>query len=120
MAVNEILLLVVIGILSGVLAGFFGVGGAIIVIPALIFFFGLSQHQAQGTSLAFLLAPIGLFAFVNYYKAGYVNVKYAIIIGLAFMLGAYFGSKIAIRIDGEYLKKAFAVLVILMGIRLFF
>lgn len=116
----EILLLILLGVIAGILSGFLGIGGAVIVVPALIFIFGFSQHNAQGTSLGFLLAPIGIFAFLNYYKHGYVNVKYAIIIAAAFMLGAYFGSKIAINVSGDMLRKIFAAFIILIGIRMLF
>lgn len=120
MGISEILLLILIGIITGILSGFFGVGGAIIIIPALILIFGFTQHEAQGTSVAILLAPIGFFAFINYYKAGYVNIKYALVIAAAFFIGAYFGSKIAINVNGDVLKKIFAVFIVLMGIRMFF
>ncbi len=120
MGVNEILFLLLVGLISGILSGFFGVGGAVVVIPALIFMFGLSQHEAQGTSIAFLLAPVGILAAINYHKAGFINYKYAAILAVAFVVGGYFGSKFALNIQGDNLKKIFAVFIILMGIRLFF
>ncbi|MBP7077389.1 MAG: sulfite exporter TauE/SafE family protein, partial [Bacteroidales bacterium] len=73
---------------------------------------------AQGTSLAFMLAPVGIFAFINYYKAGYVNVKYAIIIAVAFMVGSYFSSKWAVQMNTDTLKKVFGALIILVGIKM--
>lgn len=120
MGVNEILLLILIGLITGVMSGFLGIGGAVVVVPALVIIFGFSQHMAQGTSLVFLLAPIGIFGVINYYKAGYVNIKFAIIIAIAFMIGAYFGSKIAINVSENILKKVFAIFIILIGIKLFF
>ena len=117
---NEVVLLVIIGVVSGMLGGLFGVGGAIIVIPALMLAFGLNQHQAQGTSTAFLLLPVGILAFFNYYKAGHVNIKYALIIAAAYVIGGYFGSKLAINISDINLKKIFAVFIVLIGIKMFF
>src|SRR5680860_920982 len=91
MSITQLIALIVIGILSGILAGVFGVGGAIIVIPALVFILGLSQHEAQGTSLAFMLPPVGILATWNYWKEGQVNWKIALILSLTFVVGAYFG-----------------------------
>jgi uncharacterized protein len=118
MDITQIILLVLTGIVAGIAAGFFGIGGGVVVIPLLIYVFGMSQHEAQGTSLAFLLAPIGILAFINYYKAGHVNINYAIILAITFIIGAYFGSKWAIKLPTDILKKGFAVLIILMGIKM--
>ncbi|MCX7955157.1 MAG: sulfite exporter TauE/SafE family protein [Bacteroidales bacterium] len=118
--INEILILIIIGFVAGILGGMLGVGGGIIVIPALVFFLGLTQKQANATSLAFMLAPTGLLAVINYYKAGYVNVKYAIILSIAFFVGAYFGSLWAIKMPVETLRKIFALFIIVVGIKLFF
>ena len=89
MKMNDIIILILIGILSGIMSGLFGIGGGVIVIPALVLIFGMTQHQAQGTSTAFLLLPVGLLAFLNYYKAGHINIRYAAIIACAFFVGAY-------------------------------
>lgn len=115
---NTVILLVLAGLVAGVLGGFMGVGGGIVVIPILVYVLGTSQHTAQGTSLAFMLAPVGIFAFINYYKAGYVNVKYAIIIAVAFMVGSYFSSKWAVQMNTDTLKKVFGALIILVGIKM--
>ncbi len=117
---NEIILLIIIGIIAGVLAGLFGIGGGIVIIPALIYLFGMNQHQAQGTSIAFLLLPVGILAFMNYYKAGHINIKYAAILAATFVIGGYFGSKLAINISDINLKRFFAVFIILVGIRMLF
>ncbi|MDD3858715.1 MAG: sulfite exporter TauE/SafE family protein [Bacteroidales bacterium] len=117
---NEIIILILIGLLTGVMSGLFGIGGGVIVIPALVLVFGMTQHQAQGTSTAFMLLPVGLMAFLNYYKAGHINIKYASIIAVAFFVGAFFGSKLAINISELSLKKIFAVVMILVSIKLFF
>ena len=119
MNISEIVLLVIIGLTAGVIGGFLGLGGGIIVIPALVFFMGFSQHMAQGTNLAFMLAPIGIFAVINYYRGGYVNVKYAVILGLTFAVGAYVGSKFSLSVPDHILKKAFGAMMILLGLKMF-
>lgn len=121
MAAITIIILVIIGLLAGVLSGLIGVGGGIIIVPALVYLLGLSQHSAQGTSLALMLPPIGILAAMNYYKAGALNVKYAIIISLAFIIGGYFGSKLSISyISEEYMKKIFGVILLFVSVKLVF
>ncbi|HLO60705.1 MAG TPA: sulfite exporter TauE/SafE family protein [Bacteroidales bacterium] len=118
MTASEIITLVLIGLTAGVISGLMGVGGAIIMIPALVFFLGLSQHEAQGTSLLVLLFPVGLFAVINYYRQGYVNFKLGIIIILAFFAGSYFGSLLALRLPERPLKIMFGLLIIFLGARM--
>ncbi|MCX6272585.1 MAG: sulfite exporter TauE/SafE family protein [Bacteroidetes bacterium] len=120
MNLTTIIILVIIGLMAGVFGGIFGVGGAVIMIPAMVYFLAMDQHTAQGTSLAVMLPPIGLFAAYNYYKAGQVNIWYALIIAVSFMAGGYFGSKIALNLPEQLMKKIFAVLLILIALRLFF
>lgn len=120
MTTSALLLLIGIGILTGILAGMLGIGGAIIMIPALVFFMGLSQQAAQGTSIAVMLPPIGILAAYNYYKAGQVNIKFAIILSIAFLLGSYFGSKLALKIPQDILKKIFGILLLLVAARMLF
>jgi len=120
MSVTQIIIIVSIGILGGFVSGAFGIGGGIIIVPALIFLAGMSQHEAQGTSLAMMLAPIGILAVLNYYKSGYVNIRFAVILMVAFLLGSYFGSKMAIHIEGKLLRQSFGVLTVLMGLRFIF
>ncbi len=119
MSISMILILIAIGIFTGVVAGMFGIGGAVILIPALVFILGFSQHDAQGTSLAMMLPPIGLLAAYNYYKAGHVNLIFALILAVFFMLGAYFGSKIALNLPQIVLRKIFAVLLLGIAIKMF-
>ena len=118
MSTSMLLILIGIGILSGFMAGMLGIGGAIIMIPALVFLLGFSQHGAQGTSLAVMLPPIGLIAAYNYYKAGEVNFKFALILAVAFMFGSYFGSKLAINIPQPLLKKIFGILLLVVAARM--
>jgi len=115
-----IIILVIIGLMAGVFGGMFGVGGAIIMIPALVYFLGVDQHTAQGTSVAIMLPPIGLFAAYNYYKAGEVNIWYAVIIATAFLIGGYFGSVIALKLPENLMRKLFAILLILVALRMLF
>lgn len=118
MSTSMLLLLIVIGIITGAMAGMLGIGGAIIMIPALVFFMGFSQQMAQGTSLAVMLPPIGILAAYNYYKAGQVNIKYALILAACFLVGSYFGSKLALNIPQAALKKIFGVLLLLVAARM--
>jgi uncharacterized membrane protein YfcA len=120
MNLTTVLILVIIGLMAGVFGGLFGVGGAIIMIPALVYFLGVDQHTAQGTSLAVMLPPIGLFAAYNYYKDGQVNIWYAVIIAITFMIGGYFGSELALRLPEHLMKKIFAFFLILVGLKLLF
>jgi hypothetical protein len=118
MSVNEIIILIVIGLSAGIVSGMMGVGGAIIMVPALVFFLGLTQHQAQGTSLSVLIFPVGILAFWNYYKQGYVNFKITVIIILAFVIGGYLGSLVAVHIPERPLKIIFGMLIIVLGLRM--
>ena len=114
------IILIIIGVLSGLLAGVFGIGGAILVIPALVFILGLSQHEAQGTSLAFMLPPVGILATWNYWKAGHVDWKIAAVLSVTFVLGAYLGSNFSLNISDRTLRRAFGVLMIIMAIKMIF
>jgi uncharacterized protein len=120
MSTTMLLILVIIGIVTGVMAGMLGIGGAVIMIPALVFLLGISQQTAQGTSLAVMLPPIGIIAAYNYYKAGHVNIQYAIILALFFIVGSYFGSKLALNIPQQVLKKIFGILLLLVAIKMLF
>lgn len=120
MTLSQVILLAVIGLMAGLFSGTFGVGGAIIVIPALIFFLGLSQHQAQGTSLAFMIPPVTLMATVFYWKNGYVNWKFAIVLAVMFVVGTYFGSMISFSIPDKILKKIFGGMLLLVAIKILF
>ena len=120
MNATTIILLLLIGLVSGIFGGMLGIGGGVIMIPALVFLFGMSQQTAQGTSLAVMLPPIGLLAVLNYYKAGQLNLKYAMIISAAFLIGGYFGSMISLNIPENIMRRLFAVLMIVISIKMFF
>lgn len=111
MGTETILLLIVIGLIAGVLSGLVGVGGGIIVVPALVFFLGFNQHEAQGTSLGLLLLPVGILAVINYYNKGYIDVKVVIIMSIAFILGGWLGSKLSLTLPQETVKKVFAIIL---------
>lgn len=118
MDIGTVIILIILGLAAGVLGGLIGVGGGIIIIPGLIFLLGMSQHMAQGTSLAVMLPPIGLLAAYNYYRAGAVDLKYAAIIAAAFLIGGYFGSRIALGIPLDTLKKVFGIFLLLIGLQM--
>jgi uncharacterized membrane protein YfcA len=113
-------MILIIGIFAGMFSGFIGIGGGLIVVPCLVYFLGMSQHSAQGTSLAMMLPPIGAIAVYNYYKAGEVDFKVAAILCISFIIGSFFGSKIAIALSPSLIKKAFGVFIILLGLKMVF
>ncbi len=114
----QLILLVFIGLITGGLSGLLGIGGGIIVIPALVLLLNFSQKLAQGTSLAMLLPPIGLLAAYNYYKAGYVDIKAAIILIVTFIIGSYITSYLAVNLPESIIKKIFAMFLILYAIKI--
>lgn len=113
-------LCVLIGLFAGVLGGVFGIGGGIVIIPALVAFLGFAQHKAQGTSLVALLLPVGLLGVMNYYRAGNADVKTGLLIGLGFFAGAFAGSKLALGFSDLVMRRSFAAFLVLLGIWLFF
>ena len=119
MTFQTIIILICIGIVAGILSGLIGIGGGIIMVPMLLLL-GFTQQQAQGTSLAALLPPVTILAVLNYHKAGFIDWKYAIIISLFFVIGGYFGSKIAINIDQKILKKIFGFILLAIAGKMIF
>lgn len=120
MDTNTILVLLLVGMIAGILSGLVGVGGGIIIVPALVYFLGYNQHLAQGTSLAVLLLPAGFFAVLNYYKGGYVNIPSTLLIAGTFIIGGFIGSKISISLDQQTVKKIFAGILLLVSLKMFF
>jgi uncharacterized protein len=114
----DILAYLALGLVAGFLSGIVGIGGGVIIVPALVFIFGLTQHQAQGTTLALLVPPIGLLAAWTYYTNGYVNLKIAGFVCLGFFLGGLFGGKIAVGLSNAVLEKVFGVVILLIGIKM--
>ena len=118
MDTNMIIGLLLIGLAAGVLGGMVGVGGGLIVVPALVFFFGFTQHEAQGTSLGLLVLPVALFGMLNYYKQGYVDFKVVGLLAFSFLIGSYFGSKWALSLPQETIKKYFAILLFYTAVKM--
>jgi uncharacterized membrane protein YfcA len=110
----------IIGILGGVAAGLFGVGGGIVIVPALIYWGGFSQHMATGTSLAVLLPPIGLAAALEYYRHGNVNVPAAVVLAGTMFLGSWVGAYFANRMEGPHLRLLFGLFICCLGIYLMY
>jgi uncharacterized protein len=112
----EIFLLLALGLGTGIASGFVGIGGGIILIPALVLLFGLTQAQAQGTTVALLVLPIGFLAAWNYYTAGLVNFKIVIFVSIGFFIGGFFGSKLAVYMPTAVLQKVFGVVLLAIGV----
>lgn len=120
MTIQTVLIILTIGLAAGILSGMVGVGGGIIIVPALVFFLGFSQKIAQGTSLGILLLPGGILAVLNFYKQGYIDIKVVLILFVAFVIGGYFGSKISLSISEGKLKKVFAIMLLLIAFKMLF
>ena len=120
MDTQTILILLAVGLAAGTLSGMVGIGGGILIVPALIYFLGFSQKMAQGTSLGILLLPIGLLGVLQFYKQGYIDMRVVVIISVAFFFGSYFGSKIALSLPQETVKKIFAILMIMIAFKMLF
>lgn len=118
MTIQLVILLLLIGLAAGVLSGLVGVGGGIIVVPALVFFLGFSQQQAQGTSLGLLLLPIGILAVLNYYNKGFIDVRVVAIMALAFVIGGWLGSKLALSLPELTVRRIFALVLFYSGIKM--
>jgi len=118
MAASAVIVYAGIGIVAGVLSGLFGIGGGVVIMPALIYLAGFDQHRATGTSLAVLLPPIGLGAAIEYYRHGAVDVRAAAIVAIALFIAAWLSAIVANRVSGNYLRLAFGLFVIGIGITL--
>jgi uncharacterized protein len=120
MDIQMMLLIILVGIAAGILGGLVGIGGGIIIVPALVYFIGFSQKTAQGTSLGLIMLPVGILGVLQYYKQGHVDFRVVGILAIGFLLGSYFGSKIALSLPQETVKKIFAVLMIIIAIKMLF
>lgn len=110
--------LILLGMFAGTLSGLIGIGGGIVMVPTLVFLFGMSQHQAQGTSLAVMIPPVGILAAWEYYRDGYVNITTAGLLCVGFVAGGYFGGAIATSLSSVMLQKVFGIALILIGIKI--
>ena len=120
MSTTTILILLVIGLVAGLFSGMIGVGGGIVIVPCLVYFLGMNQHAAQGTSLAMMLLPVGILGVMNYYKEGAIDIKYGLILALPFVVGAFFGSKFILNIEEGMVKKIFAGVMMLVSVKMMF
>ena len=118
MDASALLTLLLIGVAAGLLSGFIGIGGGLLIVPALMYFTGLSQMAAQGTSLALMLPPIGALAVMNYWKAGEVDIRAAAIMVVAFMIGGHFGSRVALAMDPLKVRLAFGTVMLFVAVRM--
>lgn len=115
---QTLIFLSLIGLLAGVLSGFVGVGGGIIIVPAMVFLLGTTQHEAQGTSLFVLSMPVVFFGLMQYWKSGNVNWKYGLMIACTFLIGAYLGSKLSLKMSPAWVKFIFGVLTAYVSFKL--
>ena len=120
MPTSQLIILLIIGLLGGIASGSLGVGGGIIIVPALVYFMGFNQHLAQGTSIAILLPPTGILAAMQYYKKGFIDIKVAIILMTIFVVGAYLGSLISFNIPAKTLKKVFGLFMLVISLKMIF
>ena len=120
MEIQTVLIIIMVGIAAGILSGLVGVGGGIIIVPALVYFIGFSQKTAQGTSLAMIMLPVGILGVMQYYKQGHVDFRIVGLLAIGFLAGSFFGSKMALSISQETLKKVFAVMMIIIAIKMLF
>jgi hypothetical protein len=117
---TNIILCIIIGLVAGTLSGLLGIGGGIIIVPALIYIFGMNQHLAQGTTLALMVPPIGLLAAWTYYKEGYVDLKIAALICLGFFIGGLIGASLSIEISEAMLKRSFGIVFLTIAVKMTF
>ena len=120
MPITSIIFLVIIGLLAGYLSGLVGVGGGILMVPLFVFLLGYSQHEAQGMSLAVMLPPVTFMAVYNYNKAGAIDWKMALIVSALFVVGGFLGSKTALAIDQQQLKKVFGGIMLIVALKMIF
>jgi hypothetical protein len=111
-------ILLAIGLVAGVLSGMFGIGGGLIIVPALLFLLNMKEFEALGTSLAALIPPVGLLGAVEYYRNGHINIKYAVLLAVGLFLGAYFGARITLSLSPETVRKIYAVFLVLVASRI--
>ncbi len=117
---TTVLILLAIGLFSGMLGGLVGIGGGVVLVPALIYILGFSQLNAQGTSLALIMFPVGVLGVINYYKQGHIDFNIVFILAIGFVVGSFLGSKFAMNIPQTLVKKSFAMLMIVIAMKMLF
>jgi uncharacterized protein len=117
---NNIFLCLLVGVVAGIASGFIGIGGGIIVVPALVLLFGMEQHMAQGTTLAMMLPPIGILAVWEYYQKGHVDFKVAGFLCVGFVIGGLIGAKFAVNMPEQLLRKIFGIFFLVISLRMIF
>jgi len=120
MTLTVIIIVIIIGLVAGMLGGMVGIGGGLVIVPALMYFLAFSQHQAQGTSLGLLVLPVAILAVLNYYKNGYVDFRVVGLLAIGFVVGSYFGSKMALSVPQLTLKRIFAIFMIVIALKMLF
>ena len=118
MSITTIIILIIIGFAAGMLSGLVGVGGGLIIVPALVYFLAFSQKEAQGTSLGILLLPVGILAVMQYYQKGYIDLKVVLIVSTGFVIGGWFGSKMAVALPVVTIKKIFAIFMLITAFKM--
>jgi uncharacterized protein len=114
------ILYLLLGLVAGALSGLIGIGGGVIIVPVLVFLFGLSQHHAQGTTLALLIPPIGILAAWTYYKEGFVDLRIAAFICVGFFVGSFLGAKLATSLSNLVLERIFGIALLLIAVKMIF
>ena len=120
MDINTIIILLIIGVVAGMLGGLVGIGGGIIIVPALIYFLGRTQMEAQGISLALIMFPVGILGVMQYYKQGHVDFSIVLVLAIGFIVGSFLGSKIAMDLPQDIIRKLFACLLIIVAVKMLF
>ena len=115
---ETLIYLLLIGLAAGFMGGLVGIGGGVIIVPALVMLVGMTQHQAQGTSLTMILFPVGILGVLNYYKQGYVDFKYAGLLAVGFFVGSFLGSKYSLSLPQLTVKRIFAIIMIVLAIKI--
>jgi uncharacterized protein len=118
MTAGTIIVLLLIGLAAGFMSGMVGIGGGVVIVPMLVYLLAFDQKTAQGTTLFMFMFPIGILGVINYYKSGSIDIKTALVIMSTFIIGAYFGSKTALKVDQDMLKKIFGIFLGLLSLKL--
>ena len=120
MTAQIVAIVIIIGFAAGMLGGMIGIGGGVLIVPALVYFLSFSQHKAQGTSLGLLILPVAILAVMNYYKKGHVDLKVVGLLAVGFVAGSFLGSKWALSLPQGTLKKVFAIFMLILSFKMLF